>query len=63
MASGVESAYQQLCSDITVEFSDCSKQVSMMVHHADIYPASVFFFCEGGVDRIRDRIVIPSSPV
>ncbi|KAM3287598.1 hypothetical protein P3S67_021028 [Capsicum chacoense] len=30
MASGVESAYQQLCSDITVEFSDCSKQVLEM---------------------------------
>ncbi|CAK9163416.1 unnamed protein product [Ilex paraguariensis] len=27
MVSGGESAYQQLCSEITVEFNDCSKQV------------------------------------
>lgn len=27
MVSGVELAYQKLCSEITVEFSDCSKQV------------------------------------
>lgn len=27
MVSGVELAYQQLCSEITVEFNDCSKQV------------------------------------
>lgn len=27
MASGGDSAYQQLCSEITVEFNDCSKQV------------------------------------
>ncbi|XP_073144839.1 uncharacterized protein [Henckelia pumila] len=27
MLSGDESAYQQLCSEITVEFNDCSKQV------------------------------------
>ncbi|XP_021773398.1 uncharacterized protein LOC110737356 [Chenopodium quinoa] len=27
MISGVESTYQQLCSEITIEFSDCSKQV------------------------------------
>ncbi|KAL3516323.1 hypothetical protein ACH5RR_023225 [Cinchona calisaya] len=27
MVSGSESAYQQLCSEITVEFNDCSKQV------------------------------------
>ncbi|KAJ8526382.1 hypothetical protein K7X08_028859 [Anisodus acutangulus] len=30
MASGVESTYQQLCSEITVEFNDCSKQVLEM---------------------------------
>ncbi|CAN4125156.1 unnamed protein product [Withania somnifera] len=30
MASGAESTYQQLCSDITVEFNDCSKQVLEM---------------------------------
>lgn len=27
MKSGGELAYQQLCSEITVEFNDCSKQV------------------------------------
>uniref|UniRef100_A0A803LK09 Uncharacterized protein n=1 Tax=Chenopodium quinoa TaxID=63459 RepID=A0A803LK09_CHEQI len=27
MISGVESTYQQLCSEVTIEFSDCSKQV------------------------------------
>lgn len=27
MVSGSESAYQQLCSEITVEFNDCSRQV------------------------------------
>ncbi|KAG9133138.1 hypothetical protein Leryth_023506 [Lithospermum erythrorhizon] len=27
LVSGIESAYQQLCSSITVEFNDCSKQV------------------------------------
>ncbi|MCE2055234.1 hypothetical protein HAX54_042231 [Datura stramonium] len=30
MASGVELTYQQLCSEITVEFNDCSKQVLEM---------------------------------
>ncbi|KAH0680941.1 hypothetical protein KY284_022026 [Solanum tuberosum] len=30
MASGVESTYQQLCSEITAEFNDCSKQVLEM---------------------------------
>ncbi|KAA8544839.1 hypothetical protein F0562_019623 [Nyssa sinensis] len=30
MVSGGESAYQQLCSEITVEFNDCSKQVLEM---------------------------------
>lgn len=30
MISGVESTFQQLCSEITVEFSDCSKQVREM---------------------------------
>ncbi|PON66871.1 DNA repair REX1-B protein [Parasponia andersonii] len=30
MASGGELAYQQLCSEITVEFNDCSKQVLEM---------------------------------
>ncbi|XP_049400979.1 uncharacterized protein LOC125864911 isoform X2 [Solanum stenotomum] len=28
MASGVESTYQQLCSEITAEFNDCSKQTA-----------------------------------
>lgn len=28
MASGSDAAYQQLCSEITVEFNDCSKQVT-----------------------------------
>lgn len=27
MGSGGELAYQQLCSEITFEFNDCSKQV------------------------------------
>nr|XP_027114283.1 uncharacterized protein LOC113732593 isoform X2 [Coffea arabica] len=27
MVSGSESAYQQLCSEITVEFNDCSREV------------------------------------
>ncbi|MBA0702258.1 hypothetical protein Goari_022399 [Gossypium aridum] len=30
MKSGGELAYQQLCSEITVEFNDCSKQVLEM---------------------------------
>ncbi|TXG73013.1 hypothetical protein EZV62_001592 [Acer yangbiense] len=30
MVSGVELAYQQLCSEVTVEFNDCSKQVLEM---------------------------------
>ncbi|XAR56035.1 hypothetical protein NMG60_11036321 [Bertholletia excelsa] len=30
MASGGEAAYQQLCSEITVEFNECSKQVLQM---------------------------------
>ncbi|KAL6326243.1 hypothetical protein AAG906_004740 [Vitis piasezkii] len=30
MVSGGESAYQQLCSEITVEFNECSKQVLEM---------------------------------
>ncbi|OIT37997.1 PREDICTED: uncharacterized protein LOC109240027 [Nicotiana attenuata] len=30
MVSGVESTYQKLCSEITVEFGDCSKQVLEM---------------------------------
>ncbi|KAF8403480.1 hypothetical protein HHK36_011584 [Tetracentron sinense] len=30
MVSGVDSAYQQLCSEITIEFNDCSKQVLEM---------------------------------
>ncbi|KNA07189.1 hypothetical protein SOVF_174160 [Spinacia oleracea] len=30
MISGKESTYQQLCSEITEEFSDCSKQVREM---------------------------------
>lgn len=47
MASGVESTYQQLCSEITAEFNECSKQVSMVVHHADINPASGLFSKEG----------------
>lgn len=43
MVSGVESTYQKLCSEITVEFGDCSKQVSMLMHHADISLASGLF--------------------
>ncbi|XP_052192209.1 uncharacterized protein LOC127801284 [Diospyros lotus] len=30
MVSGGESAYQQLCSEVTLEFSECSKQVCEM---------------------------------
>lgn len=30
MASGSDAAYQQLCSEVTVEFNDCSKQVLEM---------------------------------
>lgn len=30
MVSGGELAYQQLCSEITVEFNDCSKQVLLL---------------------------------
>jgi hypothetical protein len=30
MVSGGELPYQQLCSEITVEFNDCSKQVLEM---------------------------------
>lgn len=30
MVSGLDPAYQQICSEITVEFSDCSKQVLEM---------------------------------
>lgn len=32
LVSGSESAYQQLCHDITVEFNDCSKQVSQSLN-------------------------------
>ena len=31
MVSGGESAYQQLCSEIAVEFNECSKQVQHML--------------------------------
>ncbi|CAH9111696.1 unnamed protein product [Cuscuta epithymum] len=31
MVSGVESTYQQLCTQIAVEFNDCSKQVSQLL--------------------------------
>ena len=37
MVSGGELPYQQLCSEITQEFNDCSKQVNRM-------PCSIFFF-------------------
>lgn len=30
LVSGGELAYQQLCSEITVEFNDCSKQVGIL---------------------------------
>ncbi|XP_074331202.1 uncharacterized protein LOC141668283 isoform X2 [Apium graveolens] len=30
MVSGSDAAYQQLCSEVTVEFNDCSKQVLEM---------------------------------
>lgn len=30
MVSGLDPAYQQICSEITAEFSDCSKQVGLL---------------------------------
>nr|GMC84987.1 uncharacterized protein LOC109154124 [Ipomoea batatas] len=50
MVSGVESTYQKLCSEITVEFNDCSKQVSQSLllgihfNHALLFSCFLPFF-------------------
>lgn len=56
MASGSDAAYQQLCSEITVEFNDCSKQVTLC---SDIY----FYLFASSTTGLRGHVCNISSQI